>query len=554
VHAYGSSARRSYAPLVSVIYVTGHRNPDTDSIAAAIAYAELKGRIDSGARYVPVRLGEVNSQTRWALECSGAPEPDYLPHVFLRVCDVMRTEFPTAGADEPVRSVGLAMAGGHLDLMPILDEHGTLAGVMTERALARRYIRESREVSSLVDTPTSVSAVVSVLEGRQVAGEDRAVAGRVWAQSMDPATASRISEGDVVVVGDRADAQRLAIERGAALLITSNGTEPGKEVLALAERHGTAVVSSPLDTYVSARMVTLAAPCRGLMDADPLTVGRDDLVDDIAEQVKDVHYRAAVAVDAARRPIGLITRSDLVGPPPRRVLLVDHAEAAQSVPGIEEAEIVEILDHHHIGSIETRVPVTATFDPVGSTATLVTERFRHNGLEPSRPTATMLLAAVLSDTVILRSPTVTERDRAVVDYLERALGVDATDFGRQMFEESSDASDVPADQLVARDVKQYHGAGGNLIGIAQVETVGTALLQRKDELLAAMAAERERQGYPFYALMVTDILGEETHLLVAGDKAAVERALGEKAKDGVIDLPGVISRKKQVAPRLMAAV
>jgi manganese-dependent inorganic pyrophosphatase len=313
-------------------------------------------------------------------------------------------------------------------------------------------------------------------------------------------------------------------------------------------------VSSPLDTYVSARMVTLAAPCHGLMDSDPLTAGRDDLLADVAEQVKDVHYRAAVAVDAARRPIGLVTRSDLVGPAPRRVLLVDHAEAAQSVPGIEEAEIVEILDHHHIGSIETRVPVTATFDPVGSTATLVTERFRQNGLEPSRPTAMMLLAAVLSDTVILRSPTATARDHAVVEYLGRALSLDATEFGREMFEKSSDTSGVPIDELVTRDVKQYQAAGGQLIGIAQVETVGTGLLERKDELLAAMSAEQERQGYPFYALMVTDILSEETHLLVAGDKGAVERALGERAKDGVIELPGVISRKKQVAPELMAAV
>jgi manganese-dependent inorganic pyrophosphatase len=539
---------------VAVIYVTGHRNPDTDSIGSAIGYAELKGRIEPDTDYVPVRLGDVNVQTRWALERSGAPEPEYLPHVFLRVCDVMRTEFPTAGADEPVRVVGLAMASRNLDLMPIVEEDGALAGVMTERALAHRYIRESREVSSLVETPTTVGAVVSVLEGKQVAGPERSLAGRVWAQSMHTASASRISEGDVVVVGDRGEAQRLAIEQGAALLITSNGTVPDSEILALADQRGTAVVSSPLDTYVSARMVTLAAPCRGLMDAEPLTVGSGDTVDDIAEEVKDIHYRAAVAIDSARRPIGLVTRSDLVGPPPRRVLLVDHAEAAQSVPGIEEAEIVEILDHHHIGSIETRVPVTATFDPVGSTATLVTERFRQNGLEPSRPAATMLLAAVLSDTVILRSPTTTGRDRAVVDYFARALGLDTTEFGRRMFEESSDTSDVPAEQLVTRDVKQYHTASGQPIGIAQVETVGSGLLERKDELLGAMSAEREHRGYPFYALMVTDILSEQTHLLVDGDKGAVERALGEQATDGVFELPGVISRKKQVAPRLMAAV
>jgi manganese-dependent inorganic pyrophosphatase len=539
---------------VALIYVTGHRNPDTDSIAAAVGYSELKGRIDSGNRYVPVRLGDINAQTRWVLDRSGAPEPDFLPHVFLRVCDVMRTEFPTAGQDEPVRSVGLAMAGNDLDLMPIVDREGVLTGVMTERALARRYIRESREVSSLVDTPTSVSAVVSVLEGQQLAGDDREVAGRVWAQSMDPDTPSRIAEGDVVVVGNRNDAQRLAIELGAALLVTSNGSKPDDEILAFASERGTAVVSSPLDTYVSARMITLAAPCRGLMDSEPLTVHRDDLVADIADQVKDVHYRAAVAIDAAGRPVGLITRSDLVGPTPRKVLLVDHAEAAQSVPGVEEAEIVEILDHHHIGSIETRIPVTATFDPVGSTATLVTERFRQHGLEPSRPTAILLLAAVLSDTVILHSPTATDRDRAVVDYYERALGLDATEFGREMFEESSNVSDLPADEIVTRDAKEYQAAGGQLIGIAQVETVGKSLLDRKDELLDAMGAERERYGYPFYALMVTDILSEGTDLLVTGDKGAVERALGEQADDGVIRLPGVISRKKQVAPRLMTAV
>ena len=260
---------------------------------------------------------------------------------------------------------------------------------------------------------------------------------------MDVASPSQIAAGDVVVVGDRPDAQRLAIERGVDLLVTSNGTTPSEEILALARERGTAVVSSPLDTYISARMITLAAPCSALMDRDPLTVGPEDLVADVSDEIKSVHYGAAVAVDGARHPIGLVTRSDLVGPTRRRVLLVDHAEQAQSVPGVEEAEIVEILDHHHIGSIETTVPVTATFDPVGSTATLVVERFRQNGMEPSRPTATMLLGAALSDTVILNSPTTTERDREVVAYLERALDLDATEFGGEMFEDTSDVSELP---------------------------------------------------------------------------------------------------------------
>ena len=232
------------------------------------------------------------------------------------------------------------------------------------------------------------------------------------------------------------------------------------------------MVTSTLDSYVTARMITLAAPCHALMDAEPLTVRRDDLISDVAENVKDVHYRAAVAVDSSGRPIGLVTRSDLVGPQPRRVLLVDHAEQAQSVPGVEEAEIVEILDHHHIGSIETRVPVAATFDPVGSTATLVVERYRQAGMEPAPPTATMLLGAVLSDTVILNSPTTTERDHTVVEYLERVLALDATEFGREMFESTSDVSHVPAEEIVERDAKQYEVGVGQTISIAQIETVG----------------------------------------------------------------------------------
>ena len=300
-------------------------------------------------------------------------------------------------------------------------------------------------------------------------------------------------------------------------------------------------------------MITLSSPCRVLMDREPLTVRPDDLLGDITDEVKDVDYRAAVALDASRRPVGLVTRSDLVDPVPRRVLLVDHAEQAQSVVGIDQAEIVEILDHHHIGSIETRIPVRATFDPVGSTATLVVERFRQNGLEPSRSAATLLLGAVLSDTVILNSPTTTERDHAVLDYLERVLALDATAFGREMFEATSDLSRVPAEEIVKRDAKEYE-AGGGTLAIAQVETVGQRLEERAPELVAELAALRERRGYAVAALMVTDIMGHSTELYASGDRAALERAFGKHDGDVAISLPGVMSRKKQVAPRLLAAL
>ncbi|MBV9837059.1 MAG: putative manganese-dependent inorganic diphosphatase [Solirubrobacterales bacterium] len=537
------------------IYVTGHRNPDTDSIAAAIGYAELKRRLEPGEEYVAVRLGELATQTRWVLERSGAPEPQLLPHVMLRACDVMQPSFPTISGDEPIRVAGMAMARAGLDLVPVLEQDGTLAGVVTERALARRYIRETRETSTLEEAPTDAQAIVEVLGGELVAGRpDARLAGRVWVHSMDVSSPSGISGGDVVVVGNRADAQRLAIGLGAALLVISNGSLPSEEVLALARAQGTAIVVSPLDSYVSGRMITLAAPCRAFMENDPLTVSTDYLLADVSEQIKEIHYGAAVAVDAQRHPVGLITRSDLVAPTRRRVLLVDHAEQSQSVPGVEQAEIVEILDHHHVGSIETRVPVTATFDPVGSTASLVVERFRQNGMEPSRPTAVMLLGAVLSDTVILNSPTTTERDRAVVDYLERVLATDAEEFGREMFESAADVSEVSAEEIIARDAKRYQVGGGQEICIAQIEVVGNGLLDRQDELLEAMRRTRARDRLALYALMVTDILSKGTHLLIAGDTPAIARSFGTSAHDGMIELPGVMSRKKQVAPRLLATM
>ncbi len=551
-----TAAKRAvpHNPDVPPTYVTGHRNPDTDSIAAAIGYAELKSRLDPDGEYVPVRLGPLNPQSRWALERAGAEEPMLIDHIRLRAGDVMLTEFPCVNQDDPVREAGLAMARADADCVPVVNDEGVLAGVVTTRALARRYIRESRESSKLREA-TSVHAVAGVLEGELLTGEDRQLSGRVWVHSMDLTTPSGIASGDVVVVGNRSDAQKRVIELGIALIVISNGIHPDDEVLAVAREHGTAVIVSPLDTYVSARMISLAAPCRGLMERDPLIATEDDLAREVSVQIKESHHGAAVVVDQAQRPIGLITRTELDDPQPRRVILVDHAETAQSVQGVEEAEIVEILDHHHIGSIETRNPVRATFDPVGSTATLVTERFRECDLEPTRPTAMMLMAAVLSDTVILNSPTTTERDRAALEFLGALVGLDGLKFGREMFQATSDVSGVPAEDLVRRDAKMYQSGSGLPFTVAQVEVVGKAsIMERKDELLEALRAEQANRGVHVYALMVTDVLDKGTELLVAGDTHAAGRAFGVEARDNVIDLPGVMSRKKQVAPKLLAAL
>ena len=537
------------------IYVTGHKNPDTDTIASAIGYAEYKNLVDPDNFYAPARLGEVNSQTEWALQKSGAEEPKLLEHIMLRVKDVMAQDVATAHKDDPLRNVGLTMAKRNIAQLPIVDDDGSLTGIITERNLARMYVRESRGASSFADSPVSVGAMVEVIEGELLVGEDRGVSGQLWVISMSvDSMGQSMQPGDIVVIGDRPKGQRRAIELEAGVLVVSNGVRPGDEVLEIAREKGTAVVLSPLDSYVTSRLIQLSVPCWEVMSENPLTVQPDDLVTEITEQVMEVHYRAAVAVDEDRVPIGVVTRTDLLNPKPRRVLLVDHAEVGQSVKGVEQAEVVEILDHHHVGDIETTSPIPATFDPVGSTATLIVERFKGSGLRIEEPTAKMLLAATLSDTVILNSPTTTERDRDVVEYLEDLLELDANEFGTEMFETSSDVTDLSADEIVNRDAKEYGTSSGDKVSVSQIETVGTGLLERKDELIEALEKLRDENGYLFSALMVTDITEGGTQLLCVGDCAPVHHAFEARVQNGVLDLPGVMSRKKQVAPPLLAVL
>ena len=538
------------------VYVTGHRNPDTDSIASAIGYAEFKNLVDPENVHAPARLGEVNAQTQWALKRSGAESPALLRHIMLRVKDVMHQDLVLANRDDPLRNVGIAMSKRNIGQVPILDDDGSLLGLVTERDLARMYIRESREASTFAESPVSVGGMVEVLEGELLVGrKDHESYGKLWVISRSVASMGQeIKPGDVVVVGDRPKGQRRAIELGVGILVASNGDRPDDEVLEMARERGTAVVLSPLDSYVTSRLIQLSVPCWEVMTENPLTVDPEDLITDITEQVMEVHYRSAIAVDADNVPVGVVSRTDLLNPQPRRVLLVDHAEVAQSVKGVEGAQVVEILDHHHIGDIETNTPIPATFDPVGSTATLIVERYKAAGLEPKEATAGMLLAAVLSDTVVLNSPTTTERDHRVVRYLEELLDLDAKAFGMEMFGASSDVSGLSAEEIVGRDAKEYGTSTGETMCIAQVETVGKTILARKDELLDALEEMRRENDYVFAALMVTDIIEGGTELLCAGNCAPVERAFDSQVKNGAIDLPGVMSRKKQVAPKLLAVV
>src|SRR5918997_2602488 len=320
------------------VYVTGHKNPDTDTIASAIGYAEYKNLVDPENHYVAARLGEVNAQTGWALEKSGAEQPRLLKHIMLRVKDVMARDVAVARKNDPLRNVGLTMARRNISQLPIVEDDGSLTGIITERNLARMYVRESRGASTFAESPVSVGAMAEVLEGELLVGEeDRESSGQLWVISMSvDSMGQSMKPGDIVVIGDRQKGQRRALELGAGVLVVSNGVRPDDEVLKIAGEQGTAVVLSPLDSYVTSRLIQLSVPCWEVMSESPLTVRPDDLLTEITEQVMEVHYRAAIAVDEKKVPIGVVTRTDLLNPSPRRVLLVDHAETGQSVAGVEK--------------------------------------------------------------------------------------------------------------------------------------------------------------------------------------------------------------------------
>src|SRR5918999_5555422 len=296
------------------VYVTGHKNPDTDTIASAIGYAEFKNLVDPENHYVAARLGEVNAQTGWALKKSGAENPGLLEHIMLRVRDVMAGDVAVARKNDPLRNVGLTMAKRNISQLPIVEDDGSLTGIITERNLARMYVRESHGASTFAESPVSVGAMVEVLEGELLVGEeDRESSGQLWVISMSVNSMGHSMEpGDIVVIGDRPRGQRRAIELGAGVLVVSNGVRPEKEVLEMAEEAGTSVMLSPLDSYVTSRLIQLSVPCWEIMSENPLTVDPDDLITEITQSVMDVHYRAAIAVDDDKVPIGVVSRTDLL--------------------------------------------------------------------------------------------------------------------------------------------------------------------------------------------------------------------------------------------------
>lgn len=536
------------------ILVFGHKNPDNDSICSAVAYAHLKNITDPDNVYVPARLGPVPAETRWVFGRFGVELPEEIAHVHTRVRDVMTSGVVSIAPDETMLAAGRRMRERDVRALPVVSEEGRVVGLVSQRMLAERYIEET-EIAGFRDKPVSAGRLAGVLDGELLAGDVVAsIAGNVLIGAAEPETmVSRISAGDVVILGDRVRTQPMALEAGAACLIVTTGARPAEGVLEIAAARDAVVIVTPYDTYSAARLVSLAHAVGDLMETDALAVSPDTLLSEAAEDLLTSVHREAVVVDDAGRAEGILTRTDVARGRRRRVVLVDHNETSQSAPGIEDAHVVEIVDHHRVGDIQTPGPILFLNLPVGSTATIVATRFRELGVEVPEAIAGILLAAVLTDTVLLKSPTTSALDRDLAAELSRAVGVDALDFGMELFRSRYAGEPFSAEKVVRADIKEYR-VGDVSVAIAQHESVDlTELLAHKDEVTRVMDALAESRGYDLVVLMATDIVREGSEIMAVGKTRLAERALGVPLAGTSAWLPGVLSRKKQIAARLVEA-
>ncbi|MCX8007390.1 MAG: putative manganese-dependent inorganic diphosphatase [Coriobacteriia bacterium] len=535
------------------VLVFGHRNPDNDSVCSAVAYAHLKNRTDTENVYLPVRLGPVPPETAWVFERFGLDVPEEVEHVKTRVRDVM-TEDPVAvDWDDTVLVAGRRMREHGVRALPVL-RGGVVEGIVSTTTLSERYVQETN-VRGFAASPVRLRSLAEVVDGRIVVGDpDAVIAGDVLVGAMEPETMrGYLKPGDVLIVGDRRRTQPLALDAGIACLVVTGGKTPVEDVLAQARAREAAVVVTPHDTFAAARLADLCRPVYTVLDATVPLVGPDDLVEEVAEDLLASVHREAVVVDPNGALLGVVTRTDLVRGRRRRVVLVDHNEVAQSAPGIEQAQVVEVIDHHRIGDVQTAQPALFVNLPVGATATIVAERYAELGVEMPVPVAGILLSAILTDTVLLKSPTTTPADVAVAERLAARIGVTPIEFGLEMFDARARSEDDDVERAVSRDLKEYR-IGEAVVAIGQVETVDAAkTIERFGDVQTALERSRAAHGYDLLVLMVTDVLKEGSVLCAAGKTRMLERALGIVLKDGQAWVDGMLSRKKQLAPRLIEA-
>lgn len=533
------------------IYVTGHKNPDTDSIVAAIAYAELRNALGD-REFVPARLGHISSETKRVLDLFGVNPPLLISNVRTQVKDL---EYDTPPILD--RSVTLRMAwdklqdGSSVTAIPIVDGEGFLYGMLTSGDIAA-FTMKNIEDPFIYNVP--VFNLLSVLEG-EIVNKVKKLPDSVTGEVLVAVPAARedllFSNPDsIVICGQQMDMIRHAVKIGAKVVIVCQAdvTEDLREM-----DTDTCIISTPLDVCRVTRLIHLAVPVERVCSRKNIKhFHLDDYVDDVKTAVLKSRFRAYPILDDENHVVGTLGRYHLIRPKRKKVVLVDHNETAQSVAGLNQAEIMAIIDHHRLGDIQTGNPVFIRNEPLGSTATILSKMYQEKGVMPSPKMAGLLASAIISDTVMFKSPTCTETDRIIAQRMAHIAGISLEEIGEKIF--TSSAADKPLTELLFTDFKDF-SVSGKKIGIGQVTTINSEdFLARKPEMLEALQKKKQEESYDLIMVMVTDVLKSGTTLFFIGDEELIQNAYGVEPADNEVFLPGVMSRKKQIVPKLTEAL
>lgn len=532
------------------VYVIGHKSPDTDAIVSAIGYADLKRRTGM-PNATPVRLGDPMPETRYLLERFGMPEPVLIRDVFTRVRDVMNPAPRFLLTSNTIQDAGGPMRDKRI--VPVVDRDHNLHGVLTLDDIASRYLEEM-DLSGGVEGQLSFTNLVRTLQGDMLVGDTSGEwKGHVYMSSMRPDSLSRVVRpGDMVVLGDREEDQRAAIEAGASCIVAVNDAVPNNEILQLAEDRHIRLITTRYDSYRVTRLLNLSVTVDGIMRRDVATAEVDDLAMEASETLAESRVGALPVVDEHGKLVGILSRTDLLRQHGKEVILVDHNHLSQAVDGLDQARVIEVVDHHNLGDLQTHEPILMTLEPVGSTSTIVAETFRKLELTPTPDIAGVLAGGIISDTMLFRSPTCTDRDRDAGNWLASICDVDLADLAHEMFSANSNYDNISLQQLLHTNLKVYEW-GGKKVGIGQAETVNMGFFDRnRDELIDEMRQMKQREGWSVMLFLATDILAQDSVMFMPDDeeRILVARAFNTGVHENSARLEGVVSRKKQVVPPL----
>ena len=540
------------------VVVIGHRNPDTDSICSAIAYAELKNRT-STLVCEPRRAGKMNQETEFVLKKFGVTPPRMCTDVNPKIRDVDYREMPGIPGSTSLRRAWKIMRDQQIDTLSITSADNELEGIITVKDLATANM-DVFDTAVLAKSRTSYKNILETLNGTMVVGDANAVCttGHIKIGTATPELLeSSVEKGDIVILSNRYESQLCAIEKEASLLIICNGAKVGRTIQRIADETGVAIMTTPVDTYAAGKLISQCAPISYYMTRDDIL--KFTLVTPVADVLRvmaKVRHRYFPILDEDGKYCGMVSRRNVIALRKRRIILVDHNEATQAVEGFDQAEILEIIDHHRIGSLETSGPVYFRNQPVGCTATIITQMYDENGVDIPPQIAGLLLAAILSDTLAFRSPTCTPVDENAAKRLAKIAGVDIEEFSTEMFEAGEKLDGKTPEEVFLQDFKVFM-CGDIRFGVAQGSYMTRKNLQAAQALLQPYLEEaRNKQNVEDLYMLLTDVPKEESVVICTGRYAAEVLSNGfesQPAADGSWTLPGVVSRKKQFIPAMMSA-